>query len=285
MSGSRAGDPQTGDPHTSDPHTSDPHTSEPQTVRVARDGGVAWITLNRPRTLNAWNVALGRELAAALREAEGDPAVRALVLTGAGRAFSSGADLREGHDDARDVHDALTDLYHPLILSVRTLPKPVIAAVNGPAVGIGCSLALACDLVVAARSAYLLLAFVNIGLGLDGGASHTLLERAGHARAFEMALLGERVEAERALEWGLINRVVDDERLHEEVAGLAAKLAAGPPGAHAAIKRALNARAYEGFERALELEARLQSERASSADFAEGVAAFAQRRTPRFTGA
>jgi 2-(1,2-epoxy-1,2-dihydrophenyl)acetyl-CoA isomerase len=160
----------------------------------------------------------------------------------------------------------------------------VIAAVNGPAVGIGCSFALACDLVVVARSAYFLLAFVNIGLGLDGGASQSLMARVGHARAFEIAYLGERITAERALGWNLINEVVSDEQLHARVTELAAKLAAGPPGSYATIKRTINARAYEGFEELLDLEAVLQQERAESNDFAEGVMAFVQKRQANFTG-
>jgi 2-(1,2-epoxy-1,2-dihydrophenyl)acetyl-CoA isomerase len=160
----------------------------------------------------------------------------------------------------------------------------VIAAVNGPAVGIGCSLALACDLIVAAESAYFLMAFVNIGLTLDGGASHTLPARVGHARAFEIAYLGERIAASQALDWGLINRVVPDGELRSVVEALAGKLAAGPPGSYAAIKRSINARLYDGFEDALELEAVLQQDRATSSDFGEGVMAFLEKRPPQFTG-
>ncbi|MHB1834529.1 MAG: enoyl-CoA hydratase/isomerase family protein [Solirubrobacteraceae bacterium] len=259
-------------------------SSEAPTVVVERDGEVAWIVLNRPATLNAWTVQLGNELAAALDEVAGDQNVRAIVLTGAGRAFSSGADLRE-RAEGGDVGEALTEVYNPLILRIRTLGKPVIAAVNGPAVGIGCSLALACDLIVAARSAYFLLAFVNIGLGLDGGVSQTLTARVGHARAFEIAFLGERIGAEQALAWGLVNRVVDDAELRGSVAALAQRLAAGPPGSYASIKRTINHRAYEGFEQLLALEAELQTERLRSRDFIEGVTAFLEKRPPRFTGA
>lgn len=257
----------------------------PVTARSA--DGVAWLTLNRPEALNAWTPELGRELADALELAAADPGVRAIVLTGAGRAFSAGADLRAGiaaADGVPDVRTPLRDEYHPLILRVRTVPKPVLAAVNGPAVGIGCSLALAADLIVAARSAYFLMAFVNIGLGLDGGASLTLPARVGHARALEIAMLGERLEAERALQWGLVNRVVDDESFGAEVTDLAARLAAGAPGAYAAIKRTINHRAYGELEDLLDLEADLQQERAESRDFAEGVAAFIGKRPARFTG-
>ena len=172
---------------------------ELQTVDLQVTERVAWITLNRPDALNAWTAELGRELGTALDHVAEDPEVRAIVFTGSGRAFSSGADLknRAESEEAMDVQTALRKIYNPVILRVRTLPKPVIAAVNGPAVGIGASLALACDLIVAAESAYFLMAFVNIGLTLDGGASHTLPVRVGHARAFEIAYLGERISARR----------------------------------------------------------------------------------------
>ncbi len=260
-----------------------------ETIDCRRSDGVAWLILNRPSTLNAWTLQLGQELTQALDDVAADPRVRAVVLTGAGRAFSSGADLRADtgattSDGKPDIESPLRDTYHPLILRVRTVPKPVVAAVNGPAVGIGCSLALACDLIVAARSAYFLMAFVNIGLGLDGGASQSLVARVGHARAFEIAYLGERIGADRALSWGLVNQVVDDGELEPAVAELAGRLAAGPPGSYSAIKRAINERAYAGFAEQLELEAMLQQERAQSSDFAEGVAAFLGKRPPQFTG-
>jgi 2-(1,2-epoxy-1,2-dihydrophenyl)acetyl-CoA isomerase len=266
------------------------------TVQQRRVDGVAWLTMNRPEALNAWTPQLGRELNEALDDAADDAAVRAIVLTGAGRAFSSGADLRAGlAADAGASADAggssghgvlseLREIYNPLILRARTIPKPVIAAVNGPAVGIGCSLALACDLIVAAESAYFLLAFVNIGLGLDGGASQTLTARVGHARAFEIAYLGERIGAATALDWGLVNRVVPDAELEARVGELAARLAAGPPGSYAAIKRTINEHAYAGFEELLDLEAVVQQDRADSKDFAEGVLAFLQKRPANFTG-
>jgi 2-(1,2-epoxy-1,2-dihydrophenyl)acetyl-CoA isomerase len=260
-----------------------------QTVQLKVADRVAWVVLNRPEALNAWTKQLGEEMLIALDHAAGDPEVRAIVFTGAGRAFSSGGDLKAGGEfgehGAPDVLTPLRAVYNPLILAVRTVPKPVIAAVNGPAVGIGCSLALACDLIVAAESAYFLLAFVNIGLGLDGGASMTLPARVGHARAFEIAALGERIAASQALDWGLVNRVVPDAELQSTVATLAARLAAGPPGSYATIKRTINDRTYSGFDELLELEAVLQQERAESADFMEGVLAFTQGRTARFTGA
>jgi 2-(1,2-epoxy-1,2-dihydrophenyl)acetyl-CoA isomerase len=259
-----------------------------ETVELEREGRVARIVMNRPEALNAWTRQLGRDMIAALDEAADDPELRAIVLTGAGRAFSSGADLKAGGELGEagrpDVLSPLREIYNPLILRVRTIPKPVIAAVNGPAVGIGCSLALAADLVIAARSAYFLLAFVNIGLGLDGGASQSLAARVGHARAFEMAYLGERIAAERALGWNMINEVVDDDQMVARVTDLAGKLAAGPPGSYATIKRTINDRAYAGFEDLLDLEAVLQQERAESQDFVEGVMAFIQKRPASFGG-
>ncbi|MGA9858073.1 MAG: enoyl-CoA hydratase-related protein [Solirubrobacteraceae bacterium] len=260
-----------------------------ETVECRRADGVAWLILNRPDALNAWTPQLGSELRQALDDVAGDPAVRAIVLTGAGRAFSSGADLRAGiaaqsPGGGPDVGTPLRDIYHPLILGLRTVPKPVIAAVNGPAVGIGASLALAADLVIASRSAYFLMAFVNIGLGLDGGASQSLVARVGHARAFEIAYLGERIAAEQALEWGLINRIAQDGEIEADTAALAGRLAAGPPGSYAAIKRAINARSFDGFAKQLDLEIELQQERADSKDFLEGVTAFLQKRPPSFTG-
>jgi 2-(1,2-epoxy-1,2-dihydrophenyl)acetyl-CoA isomerase len=259
-----------------------------QTVQCRIIDGVGWMTLNRPAQLNAWIRQLGDDMLEALRGFQSDPAVRAIVITGAGRAFSSGADLKSEEtirpDGTVDVLTPLRESYNPVLLTVRTMPKPVIAAVNGPAAGIGCSLALACDLVVASQSAYFLLAFVNIGLGLDGGASQSLVERVGQARAFEMAFLGERVPSGQALEWGIVNQVVADEELESTVTELAARLAAGPPSSYATIKRTINARAYAGFAELLDLEAELQQGQAETKDFQEGVTAFAEKRPAKFTG-
>jgi 2-(1,2-epoxy-1,2-dihydrophenyl)acetyl-CoA isomerase len=259
-----------------------------EAVELTVSGRVARVTLNRPQALNAWTAELAAELLVVLGELERDPEIRVIVITGAGRAFSAGADLKAGApptpEGKPDVATRLRTAYNPLILRIRTLPKPVIAAVNGPAVGIGCSLALACDLVIAAHSAYFLMAFVNIGLGLDGGASATLPARVGHARAFEIAYLGERIRAPQALEWGLVNRVVADAQFASAVEALAAKLAVGPPGSYASIKRSLNHSLYGPLEELLELEATLQQQRAESSDFAEGVLAFIQKREAEFTG-
>jgi 2-(1,2-epoxy-1,2-dihydrophenyl)acetyl-CoA isomerase len=263
---------------------------ELETVNVHVAQGAATIELNRPDALNAWNAQLGSDLLAALRHAAAEDAVRCVVITGAGRGFSSGADLRdlsggettpEGHPD---VYRTLTVRYHPIMELIREMPKPVIAAVNGPAVGIGCSLALCCDLIVAAESAYFLLAFVNIGLVPDGGSSLFMPTRIGMARATELSMLGERLAASKALDWGLINRVVADEQLHAEVAELAARLAAGPTRSYAGTKRQLNNWLYSRMGEQLELEARIQQEMAGSGDFVEGAVAFAEKRPARFSG-
>jgi 2-(1,2-epoxy-1,2-dihydrophenyl)acetyl-CoA isomerase len=261
---------------------------ELETVELKVAERVAWLTLNRPEALNALTAQVGRELTVAIDEVAANPDVRAVVLTGAGRGFSSGADLKEGlarpDGGGPDVATPLREIFHPLILRLRTLEKPVIAAVNGGAVGIGCSLALAADIVIAAESAYFLMAFANIGLGLDGGASALLVGRVGHARATEMAMLAERVSAADALAWGLVNRIAPDDQLLEVTGGLAAKFAAGPPGSYASIKRTLNAAAYTQLSQILDLEVTLQQERAESADFIEGVLAFVQKRPAEFTG-
>lgn len=263
---------------------------QPDAVTVAIDGALASVTLNRPAALNAWNAQLGGELLAAVERLAADRAVRAVLITGAGRAFSSGADLKDpgggsSRPDGRpDVYRVLTERYHPIMQSIRHMPKPVIAAVNGAAAGIGCSLALCCDLILAAESAYFLLAFANIGLVPDGGSSLLVPSRIGMARATELAMLAERLPAAQALEWGLINRVVPDAELAQEAHALAARLAAGPTRSYAGAKRQLNNWLYPRMAEQLELEAKLQDEMVGSDDFLEGVMAFAEKRSPRFSG-
>ena len=260
-----------------------------ETVSLYRRGAAAKVELNRPERLNAWNDQFSVDLLAAIREVAEDPGVRAVLITGAGRAFSSGADLKDTLQQAGggtvDVYTTLTERYHPLITGVRRMPKPVVAAVNGPAAGIGASLALACDLVVAAESAYFQLAFVNIGLVPDGGSSLLVPARVGFTRAAELALLGERLDARTAVDWGLINRVWPDAEFAERTDALLDRLASGATQSYAGTKRQLNKWLYEHMDAQLEFEAGIQREMAGSGDFAEGVAAFTQKRPPDFTGA
>jgi 2-(1,2-epoxy-1,2-dihydrophenyl)acetyl-CoA isomerase len=259
-----------------------------ETVDLTIDGPAARILLNRPEALNAWNEQFGLDLNDAVTTVADDDSIRAVLITGAGRGFSSGADLKEqrGADDGGmpDLSARLKEVYHPIITGLREMPKPVVAAVNGPAVGIGCSLALAADLIVAAESAYLLLAFVNIGLVPDGGSTAFLPARVGYARAAEMAMLGERVSAEKALDWGLVNRVVPDDELEAVAGELLERLANGPTRSYAGAKKLLNRRMYADLAGQLDAEAETQKEQGGSKDFVEGVLAFVEKRPPNFTG-
>ncbi len=261
-----------------------------ETIELERRGTGAIIRLNRPAALNAWNHQLGIELLDAVRGVADDDEVRAVCVTGSGRAFSSGADLREltssGHAEGGqiDVQTTLTTLYHPILTTLRRMPKPVLAAVNGPAVGIGCSLALTCDLLVAAESAYMLLPFVNIGLVPDGGALALVSARAGAGRATQMAMLGERIPASVLRRWGLVNDVLPDHEFQEFALVMLDRLAAGPTRSYAGSKRQLNQWMYAKLGEQLELEASMQQEMVQSADFREGVTAFLEKRPPRFAG-
>jgi 2-(1,2-epoxy-1,2-dihydrophenyl)acetyl-CoA isomerase len=259
-----------------------------ETIIWEQTGAVGRLTLNRPESLNAWNRQFGEEMGQALAGQAADESVRAVLITGAGRGFSSGADLRAGFEPAADgrpnLRKDLKDVYHPIIVGIRKLPKPVVAAVNGPAAGIGCSLALACDLVLAAESSFFGLAFVNVGLMPDGGSTAFVPPAVGKARAFQMALLGERVPARQALDWGLANWVYPDEELMSEANALVERLADGPTHSYAGSKRALNRSIYGDLDAQLDLEAELQHELARTHDFEEGVAAFVQKRPPAFSG-
>jgi 2-(1,2-epoxy-1,2-dihydrophenyl)acetyl-CoA isomerase len=258
-----------------------------ENVQVLRRGGAARLLLNRPDALNAWDKGLGEDLIEAIAQLGADDSVRALEIRGAGRAFSSGADLKAGFDhvDANgdpDLERSLHERYHPVILGIREMPKPVLAAVHGPAVGVSCSLALACDLVIASESAYFLLAFANIGLVPDGGSSAFIPTRSGFGRAAEMAILADRVYGPQALEWGLVNRCVPDAEFDSAADELIERLAKGATSAFAGAKKQLNAWSFPELEQQLSIEATLQQGQAGSADFKEGVMAFVERREARF---
>ncbi|HZK74977.1 MAG TPA: enoyl-CoA hydratase-related protein [Clostridia bacterium] len=257
-----------------------------QHVKVDFEAGVGWIRLNRPDKMNAIGTLTRKQLGDAIKQAEKDDAVRVVVLTGSGRAFCSGADVTEMVGDGvmrtpEDVGNVLRNEYMPMLVRLRTMPKPVIAAMNGPAVGIGASYALACDIRIAVPDAYLLEAFINIGLAPDGGVSWLLPRLAGTAVAYEMFFTGKPLAAADAHRLGIINRVVPPERLEEEVRELAMQLASQPPKAMAAAKRAVNHALDSSYEDALEFESYLQEAQAGSQEFIDGVQAFLARRSRR----
>jgi len=255
-------------------------------VLTAVDGGVMTVTMNRPEVLNALNPAMLDGLRAALAAAKADDAVRAVVLTGAGRGFCAGADL--GSDAMRtgrtDVSQGLREAYHPIVLAMRQLPKPLVAAVNGSAAGAGMSLALACDVVLAGESASFLQAFSKIGLVPDCGSTWFLPRIVGDVRARALMLMAEKIPARDALQFGLVWKVVADDALAAEAAGCAARLAAMPTRALDLIKQALTQSAANGLGEQLEVEALLQGQAFRTEDFREGVAAFVAKRPPRFVG-
>jgi len=258
-----------------------------QTILFEVAEGVAGLTLNRPDRLNSFNAAMHEEVATALGSVESDPAIRALLITGAGRGFCAGQDLNlkeaaSGGDF--DAAAAIERYYNPLVRRLKALKKPVIAAVNGPAAGAGANLALACDIVIAARSASFLQAFCRIGLVPDTGGTWFLPRLAGSARAMALMLLGEPLPAATAAEWGLIWKVVDDDKLMAEARALALKLAQGPTIGLGLIKEALNRSLESSLDAQLDAERDLQRIAAKSADFREGVAAFLAKRPAKFTG-
>jgi len=253
-----------------------------------RAAGVATITLNRPDKLNAFTTELHRALAAALDTVEGDETIRAVMLTGAGRGFCAGQDLAERAaiiaGGKVEGGKALETWYNPLVRRLRRLEKPVVCAVNGVAAGAGANIALACDIVLAARSASFIQAFCRIGLVPDAGGSYVLPRLVGMARASALTLLGDKLPAEQAAAWGLIWRVVDDDALVAEATALAQHLARQPTRALALIKQALNASFANTLDEQLDLERALQIKAAATDDFREGVAAFLEKRPANFTG-
>jgi 2-(1,2-epoxy-1,2-dihydrophenyl)acetyl-CoA isomerase len=252
-------------------------------VETARDGAVLTITLNRPDVLNAFNAAMHKALAAAFKEARGDD-VRAVVITGAGRGFCVGQDLSEFKDDAGDIGSRLRGNYHPTITGVRSLEKPVIAAVNGPAAGAGLSFACACDLRIASDQASFVPAFVNIGLVPDSGATFFVTRLVGQARAFEWLASGRRLTAAEAHAWGVVSEVVGADELQRRAAEIAAELAKLPTRAIGMTKRLLDRAPTATLAEQLEWEAQLQTAATQTADFREGVAAFLEKRDPNFEG-
>ncbi len=257
----------------------------PDGLRVEVDDAVVTLTLDRPEALNALTVPLKEALLAELRRIAADPSVRVVILTGAGRAFCAGQDLAErGQPDAAPLDVELRDRYNPIVLTLRAMGQPVIAAVNGVAAGAGASLAFACDLRIAADGARFVLAFGRIGLVPDSGATWFLPRLVGAARAAELALVGDPVGADEALRIGLVHRVVPAAALMDEARALAARLATSSPTALASTKAALEASWSLDLDGALDEEARRQGLAGASADHAEGLAAFREKRPPRFTG-
>jgi 2-(1,2-epoxy-1,2-dihydrophenyl)acetyl-CoA isomerase len=251
-------------------------------VEVAREGAVQTITLNRPDVLNAFNRALHKALREALKEAR-DPEVRAVVLTGAGRGFSAGQDLKE-FGEAGDVQDALRDSYHPNVLAIRALEKPVIAAVNGVCAGAGLSLACVCDVRIAADDSSFVPGFVGIGLVPDAGGTYFLHRLLGASRAFEWMSSNRRLTAAEAHAWGLVSEVVEADALQARAAELAAAYAELPTRGIGMTKRLFDHADNATLEEQLEMEAQLQAAATKTEDFREGVTAFLEKRPPRFTG-
>ena len=252
-------------------------------VLATREGAVLTLTLNRPDVLNALDEAAHEALADGLSQAAAAD-VRAVVLTGAGRGFCVGQDVSQFPGDAEAVGELLRRWFNPAVEAISSLEKPVLAAINGPAAGAGLALAMACDLRIAARSARLVPAFLGIGLVPDSGLSQTLPRLIGPAAALEWLLSGRPMPADEARELGLLNRVVDDADLPAEAAALAASLAEGPTAAIALTKALIDGGARRSFTEQLEQEAVMQARAAAGSDFAEGVAAFLEKRPARFTG-
>jgi len=260
--------------------------SEYDTVLVERKGPVAVVTMNRPEQLNSFDAALRRELRLAVREVNEDPAIRVVVLTGAGRAFSAGADLLEAADNDQHfrVEDVLNGEYKPILMEINRAPKPWISAVNGAAAGVGSAFAMNCDLSVMAEDAYIYQAFTAISLVPDGGATWHLVHTLGRRRAYEVIVSGEKLAAAKCLEWGLCNRVVAAGELMEQALAWAGELATKAPLSLRYAKQALNEAMVQDLAETISSEAALQHICISSADATEGVAAFIEKRKPRWRG-
>ncbi|PDV97680.1 enoyl-CoA hydratase-related protein [Candidatus Chloroploca asiatica] len=254
------------------------------TVLYSVHDGVATLTLNRPEVYHALNAQMHADLMAGLARAEDDPSVRAVILTGTDQAFCSGQDLREFPTEGtvEMIGERLRDSYNPLVRKLQTLPKPILAAINGVAAGAGLSLALACDLRLAGQQARLVVAFARIGLIPDCGMLYTLPHLIGHARAFELAALGGELDATTAMAWGMVNRVVPDDEVPTAAQALAAQLAHGPATAIRLIKAGLAESRHASLDAMLDYELHAQQIAGAHPDFREGVAAFVQKRAARF---
>jgi 2-(1,2-epoxy-1,2-dihydrophenyl)acetyl-CoA isomerase len=256
-----------------------------ETILFNVENGIATLTLNRPDVFNAFNEQLSADFADALKQVAKDKAVRVLVITGAGKAFCSGQDLKSiAGAKNRSLSESLYKRYNPMIRAIRNLPVPVICKLNGVAAGAGCSLALACDMIVASENASLIEVFVNVGLVLDSGSSYFLPRLVGSARAFELATMGSKVSARQAFEWGMVNRVVNADALDAEVEKIAQYYATAPTKAIALMKKMLNKSFNANLDEMLEYEAYCQEIAGRSNDYKEGVAAFNEKRKPVFKG-
>ena len=254
-------------------------------LKFQQENGIATITLNRPEVYNAFNDALTFELQQALKSVKKDQEVRVVVITGSGKAFCSGQDLKEASEmQDRIYSESIHKRYNPMIKLICTLPKPVICRLNGVAAGAGCSLALACDIILAAESAVLVEAFINIGLVLDSGSSYFLTRSVGYARAFELSSMGTRVSARQALQWGMVNAVAPVEQLDELVAQYAGYYVNAPTKAIGLIKKMLNKSQGANLEEMLEYEAYCQDIAGASNDHRVGVQAFLEKRPAKFKG-
>jgi 2-(1,2-epoxy-1,2-dihydrophenyl)acetyl-CoA isomerase len=260
--------------------------SKYQAVLVERHGETAVVSLNRPESLNAFDAQLRRELCLAVREVNDDPAVKVAVLTGAGRAFCAGADLAESAESAENfrVEDQLNGEYKPVLLEMNSAPMPWIAAVNGAAAGIGSAFAMNCDLIVMAEDAYIYQAFTAIGLVPDGGATWHLVRTLGRQRAYEVIVSGEKIRAQKCLDWGLCNRVVPAVELMEQTLAWASELATKSPLALRYAKQALNNAIEHSVGDSISYEASLQHICVNSSDAKEGIASFLEKRAPRWQG-
>ena len=256
-----------------------------QTILFQVASGAARLTFNRPDRLNSFNVEMHAEVADALSQVERDDAVRALLITGSGRGFCAGQDLSDSAvAPGVDLGESLESRYNPLIKRLIHLPKPVVCAVNGVAAGAGANIAFAADIVLAAKSAFFIQSFSSIGLVPDSGGTWILPRLAGHARALALALTGDRLTADKAEEWGMIWRAIDDAQLMNEADKLLYRFAGGPTKGYAAIKLAMRQGWAASLDQQLDLERDLQRELGASQDYKEGVAAFGEKRTPRFSG-